>query len=217
MFKKVETKQAEGSSSLTVQELAQKVKDNAARVELQRKELYCKRAALQEKLQNPVPRAPEKVKSFDLKSIEKRAESSENYDDIIEKIRAIDEALDQPPCCDHEYLESIREYLEAVRPAVKKLESEEWDKLRALAAAMQQCQKLTDEYYGTHNEINKILHVAHLSIPSFGYDKMGAVCGKFAASAGTSSLVEYVDDALGYCDDGNKYNILARMSTYVSL
>ena len=208
MFRKEETKQAASSSTPSIEELAHKVKDNAARVELQREEIKTKEYRLLDSLNKPEVERTQRPRtdSFDVAEIENQAKTHESGDAIFAKVRALDYALEQPPCCDREYLNSIWEYLQAIRPEVDTLEGKQWELIRKVHELSAQIQQLNQEYAAVDQEIEDLLKVAHISHWGREYDKQVPMNGLWGISD-SKPVTGLIDDAIGDCQDGKKYAI----------
>lgn len=86
-------------------------------------------------------------------------------------------ASELPEYSDKEYMDSIHEYLRAIRPYIVKLEQEQWEKVGEMkekeSEVQKQVNKLNNEYLDKQSEIEDMLSVVSKSLAwnDYRYDK----------------------------------------------
>lgn len=214
MFKKEtkvaveKTTAAEKEAGPSIEQLAQAVRDNETRVEAQRKDITSKEWHLIDLLHKPKAEQGRKgnVDSFDLEKIEHTAAEAESEERLVAKLFACDDALHQPSCCDRDFLNSLRDYLVAIRPRVVDLENEQWECLGRIQQLRQEIQQYNNEYDAALRQIAELLRVAHIFPLWQWHDKrfpMNGACG----IGGALPIVKLIDDAIADSEDGKKYAI----------
>jgi hypothetical protein len=193
---------------------AQAIKENETRVEKQRMDIYWKERRYMDMMNQPTSEQTVKIKpgSFDAAEIEGAAQVIESKDIIWAKICALDDALAKSPCFDRQFLDSIREYLKAIRPVVKELEEKQWDFIRQIEELNKQARQCEQEYKETTRQINDMLNIAHISCLAREYDKLAPMNGLWGITW-SLAIIDAVDRAIKECDDGEKYAIGKSFST----
>jgi hypothetical protein len=164
---------------------------------------------------NPTVVKTQQVNSFDMAEIEKNTQPKESRDGLAIKLHALDIALQQPACCDKEFLKAMREYLRAIRSTVQELETIQYEKIRLVKEKRiefeQYQQEQMAEYYQVDKKIEDMLRVVHMSHIGAVFDKLVPLNGLWCIK--TNILVAMI------CECSSKMDMAPEMSmssSYVS-
>lgn len=149
----------------SIEELKQRVLSNKKKAEDQKQAIVIKIEELKEELRKPKQIKRPVINSFSIEDIEKSTEPAENRQEIASKIASLMVASELPIYCDKEYMDSIHDYLKAIRPEVAKLEKKQYEELNLKRQkeieAQNYINQVLGEYYKTQNQILSILDVVH--------------------------------------------------------
>lgn len=168
-------KVAEKTEFNDIEALAQKVKSNSERVNKQRQDISDKIQELRKDLESSTSIPGEFIDSFSIEDIENSVKPKESRPEISKKIAALTRALELPAYADKEYLESIYEYLQSVKPRIEELEKEQW-RLVALREEKkreaERCQQeILDKYFHCDKEIRQLLEITDIKPNTRSYNK----------------------------------------------
>ncbi|WP_373844428.1 hypothetical protein [Clostridium sp.] len=171
MVKKV----AEKTEFKDIEVLAQKVKSNSERVNKQRQDISDKIKELRKDLGSSTSIPGEFIDSFSIEDIENSVKPKESRPEIFKKIAALTRALELPAYADKEYLESIYEYLQSVKPRIEELEKEQWQLVALREEKKREAeryqQEILDKYFHCDKEIRQLLEIADIKPNTKSYNK----------------------------------------------
>lgn len=200
----------EKKETKSVNELAENVLLNKERVHKQKQVILNKIGELKKDLDKPTVIKDKELNSFSIEDIENSVEPKGSKSDISKRIRALTKASQLPIYSDKEYMNSIHEYLAAIKPEIQEIEEGQWQLIltrkRLENELRENINNLESSYLGLERRIKELLKVADLSYPRFGYDKR-VVSSELGWWNSAESIVNLIDRLLGY-EDGVTYGRL---------
>lgn len=194
----------------SIEELAERVIANKKRAEDQKQTILNRIDELKKKLGEPKHIKNQALNTFSIEDIEKSVEPVENREEIAHKIASLMVATELPIYCDKQYMDSIHEYYNAIRPVIEELEKKQYEalnlKMQKEAEAQSYISKVMKEYYQAENEILGLLDVVHgLGWLGPHYNKQLKYINK--ASTPFTNIIDSVLDI----DDGNQFKWFVSM------
>lgn len=187
----------------SVKELAENVLLNKERVQRQKQVILNKIGELKKDLDKPTAIKDKELNSFSIEDIESSVEPKGSKSDISKRIRALTKASELPIYSDKEYMNSIHEYLAAIKPEIQELEEGQWQLIstrkRLENELRENINNIESSYLGLESRIKELLKVADLSYPRWGYDKR-VVSDELGWWNSAESIVNLIDRLLGYKD-----------------
>ncbi len=204
--------ESKANAEVSIEELAQAVRENAARVEKQRKAIEDRIIELKDEIQKPTVLKTENISGFGISEIENNTRPTASREELKSKITALEIALDRPACCDKGYLDAARKYLNAIRPVIAEIEASQYEHIHNVKVKESELQRYAeeqmDEYAKEDSKIESMLKVAHLTHIGLEYNKLIPMHGLWGIATNTP-VVSIVDGAIQGCDDGNEYDVYA--------
>lgn len=158
-----------------IKALAENVILNKKRIEDQKMAIHLKIEELKKKLDKPTQVKSNELNSFDINDIEKSIEPEESRSEITRKIAALMDAKDMEIYNDKMLMDSIKEYLVAIRPEIEKIDKEQWNLVTAMNKAKEEYNnamiEIATQYNEMESQIGDMLRVANISYPRQGYEK----------------------------------------------
>lgn len=188
----------------SVKEFVEDVLLNKDRVQKQKQIILDKIKELKEELNKPTVINDKKLNSFSIEDIENSVDPKGSRADISKKLRALTKASELPIYSDKEYMNSIHEYLAAIKPEIQEIEKEQWELISTRKRLENQLREninnLENSYLGLESRLKELLKVADLSYPRWGYDKRNVVSGSLFWGNSAESVANLIDRLLGYKD-----------------
>lgn len=187
-----------------IEALKENVLSNKKRVIEQKQAIVNKITELKKQLDQPTRIKNVPIESFSIKDIENSTEPKESKAEIAKKIAALNEASQLPIWCDKKFMDSVHEYLNAIRPVVEELEQKQFESVKLIKEKELEAKEYIDSmnrnYLTDQAEIKKLIAVVDngLAWSDSRYDKR---------VSNTALFTDIIDNALKV-NDGNKFTWL---------
>lgn len=159
-----------------IKELEENVLVNRIRVVEQRTAILQKIEELKKELAAPARIKSTTIDSFSIEDIEASATPKVTRSEIARKIAALTNASELTIYSDNGFMDSIYEYLTAVRPVVEQIDRKQWELISLRNQIEKEYKERMDAMWASYNELDQelkeLLEVADVNYPRpYGYNK----------------------------------------------